>query len=573
MSPAPGALVEIVIPVRNEERDLGPSVRRLRNYLVHRFPLAARITIADNGSDDGTWARARELEEKFGEVRAIRLPQPGRGGALRSIWLASDADICAYMDVDLSTDLNALLPLVAPLVSGHSDMAIGTRLARGARVIRGPRREIISRCYNLLLHAALGTGFSDAQCGFKAIRADKGRVLLPLTTDTGWFFDTELLVLAERAGLRIYEVPVDWIDDADSRVNVVSTASADLRGIVRLGIGLSLGTIKVPVLGDPCPPGRPGRPGGRMARLLRGRPADPAWARPALAGLLLVTALLFMVGLDRNGWGNEFYAAAVQAGTKSWKAFLFGSLDSSNFITVDKPAGFLWVMELSARIFGFNYWSLLIPQALVGVATVGVLYTTVRRWFGAPAAIIAAAVMALAPVATLMFRFDDPDALMTLAITLAGYATTRAIESGRTRWLALAGVFLRAGFLAKMLAAFMVLPALALAYLWAGPPKLGKRIWQLLAAGGALLLTAGWWLAIVLLTPAADRPFVGSSTDNNILNLTFGYNGFGRLTGSGRGGGLGSAAADRAATAAPRAGGAGSPFGGSTGITRLFQAQ
>ena len=157
-------------------------------------------------------------------VRAVRIERPGRGGALRSIWSASDADVYAYMDVDLSTDLNALLPLVAPLLSGHSDVAIGTRLARGARVIRGPKREIISRGYNLLLHASLGTRFSDAQCGFKAIRADAARALLPLTTDTGWFFDTELLVLAERAGLRIHEVPVDWIDDPDSRVNVVATA-------------------------------------------------------------------------------------------------------------------------------------------------------------------------------------------------------------------------------------------------------------------------------------------------------------------------------------------------------------
>jgi glycosyltransferase involved in cell wall biosynthesis len=269
--PAPqGADVEIVVPVRDEERALGPSVRRLHAYLASWFPFAARITIADNGSDDGTWARARELEEEFPEVRAIRLPQPGRGGALRSIWLASDADVCAYMDVDLSTDLNALLPLVAPLVSGHSDVAIGTRLARGARVVRGPRREIISRCYNLLLHATLGTGFSDAQCGFKAIRADRARALLPLTTDTGWFFDTELLVLAERAGLRIHEVPVDWVDDADSRVNLVPTAIADLRGIVRLGTGLIRGTIKVPVLGNRCPPGRPGtgpgRPDGYPAR-------------------------------------------------------------------------------------------------------------------------------------------------------------------------------------------------------------------------------------------------------------------------------------------------------------------
>ena len=240
--------VEIVVPVRNEERDLGPAVRRLRAFLDDSFPFAARITIADNGSTDSTWAQAQELAAEFPLVRAVRIERPGRGGALRTIWAGSDAGIYAYMDVDLSTDLNALLPLVAPLLSGHSDVAIGTRLARGARVIRGPKREIISRCYNLLLHATLGTRFSDAQCGFKAIRADAARVLLPLTTDTGWFFDTELLVLAERAGLRIHEVPVDWIDDADSRVNVVATALADLRGIARLGTGLARGTISVPAL-------------------------------------------------------------------------------------------------------------------------------------------------------------------------------------------------------------------------------------------------------------------------------------------------------------------------------------
>jgi putative flippase GtrA len=257
-----GVQAEIVIPVRNEERDLGPSVRRLHAFLRDEFPFTARITIADNASDDGTWPRALALETELDGVRAVRLERPGRGGALRSVWSHSDAAIFAYMDVDLSTDLNALLPLLAPLLSGHSDVAIGTRLARGARVIRGPRREVISRCYNLLLHASLGTGFSDAQCGFKAIRADAARVLLPLTADTAWFFDTELLVLAERAGLRIAEVPVDWIDDADSRVKLLATALADLRGIVRLGTGLARGTIKVPALGDPSPPGLAGR-GGR----------------------------------------------------------------------------------------------------------------------------------------------------------------------------------------------------------------------------------------------------------------------------------------------------------------------
>jgi putative flippase GtrA len=263
------AQVEIVIPVRDEERDLGPSVRRLDTYLRECLPFTARITIADNGSSDGTWPLAQQLAAELAAVRAVRIGRPGRGGALRAVWLASDAAVVAYMDVDLSTDLNALLPLLAPLVSGHSDVAIGTRLARGARVVRGPRREIISRCYNLLLHATLGTGFSDAQCGFKAIRASAARRLLPLTSDTGWFFDTELLVLAERAGLRIHEVPVDWIDDSDSRVQVIATALADLRGIVRLGTGLARGTIKVPELRDPTPPALHPPPEG--ARTGRGR--------------------------------------------------------------------------------------------------------------------------------------------------------------------------------------------------------------------------------------------------------------------------------------------------------------
>jgi len=315
-----------------------------------------------------------------------------------------------------------------------------------------------------------------------------------------------------------------------------------------------------------------------MAWLLRARPDDPAWARPALLGLLLATALLYIVGLSRSGLANEFYAAAVQAGTKSWKAFLFGSLDSSSFITVDKTPAFLWVMELSARIFGLNYWSLLVPQALEGVATVGVLYTTVRRWFGAAAAIIAGTVMALTPVATLMFRFDNPDALLVLVMTLAAYATTRAIESGRTRWLALAGALLGLGYLTKMLQAFLVLPAFALAYLWAGKPGLGKRIWQLLVGGAALLAAAGWWVAIDLLTPAADRPYIGGSTNNNILQLTFGYNGLSRITGSQGGFGAVGSAGRRLAESAARPGGSaagpggGSPFGGAAGIFRLFQA-
>ena len=187
------------------------------------------------------------------------MEQPGRGRALRAIWSQSDAEVLAYMDVDLSTDLNALLPLVAPLLSGHSDLAIGTRLARGSRVIRGPKRELISRCYNMLLHACMGARFSDAQCGFKAIRREQARALLPLTQDTGWFFDTELLVLAERAGLRIHEIPVDWIDDLDSRVDIVATALADLRGMARLAVGSPAGRSASPGCGGRAAPGGPGR--------------------------------------------------------------------------------------------------------------------------------------------------------------------------------------------------------------------------------------------------------------------------------------------------------------------------
>ena len=235
--------IEIVIPVYNEQHDLAASVRRLHDYLTRSFPLSFRIVIADNASTDNTWAIASALEVELSNVRATYISKKGRGRALHMVWSASTATVVCYMDVDLSTDLAALLPLVAPLLSGHSDVAIGTRLARSSRVIRGPKREIISRCYNVLLRTALATRFSDAQCGFKAIRTDRARELLPMVQDNGWFFDTELLVLAERSGMRIHEVPVDWTDDPDSRVDIVQTALADLRGIARLSRDLARGRL------------------------------------------------------------------------------------------------------------------------------------------------------------------------------------------------------------------------------------------------------------------------------------------------------------------------------------------
>jgi len=299
----------------------------------------------------------------------------------------------------------------------------------------------------------------------------------------------------------------------------------------------------------------------RLERIWRGPADQPRWARPALLGLLALTAVLYLWDLSASGYANSFYAAAVQAGTKSWKAFFFGSLDSGNSITVDKPPASLWLMELSGRIFGFNSWSLLVPQALEGVAAVGLLYSTVRRVTGSAAGLAAGAALALTPAAVLMFRFDNPDALLVLCMVTGAYAVTRALEAGRTRWLVLAGSVIGLAFLTKLLQGFLVLPAFALTYLLAGPVPLRRRIGQVLAGTASVLIAAGWWVLIVQLWPASDRPYVGGSTNDSILELVFGYDGLGRIFGgSGNGGG--------------GAGGAsGSSFGGATGLSRLFSSE
>ncbi|MGH3708624.1 MAG: glycosyltransferase [Pseudonocardiaceae bacterium] len=272
--PALAPIVDIVIPVYNEKKDLESCVRRLHAHLTSGIPYPFQITVADNASTDTTLEVANRLATEFPSVRVVHMPEKGRGRALRAVWSTSDASVLAYMDVDLSTDLAALLPLIAPLVSGHSDLAIGTRLHRGSRVVRGTKRELISRSYNLMLRHTLSTRFSDAQCGFKAIRREVAVQLLPLVEDNGWFFDTELLVLAERSGLRIHEVPVDWIDDPDSRVHIVSTAMADLRGIARLTRAFATGRLPVNDLRAqlgraPLEPATLGVPAGLTGQLVR----------------------------------------------------------------------------------------------------------------------------------------------------------------------------------------------------------------------------------------------------------------------------------------------------------------
>ncbi|MET3805419.1 4-amino-4-deoxy-L-arabinose transferase-like glycosyltransferase [Nakamurella sp. UYEF19] len=268
-----------------------------------------------------------------------------------------------------------------------------------------------------------------------------------------------------------------------------------------------------------------------VQRVWRGGADDPGWARPALFGLLAATAALYLVNLTSSGWANAFYSAAAQAGSVSWKAFFFGSSDAANAITVDKTPGSLWFMALSVRIFGLSSFAILLPQALMGVASVGLLYGTVRRVAGPAAGVLAGAALALTPVAALMFRFNNPDALMVLGLVAAAWAIIRAIEDGKTRWLLWCGAFVGIAFLAKMMQAFLVVPGFGLAYLIAGPPKIGKRLWQLLAALGSMIVAGGWWVAVAMLWPAAERPFIGGSQTNSVLDLLFGYNGFGRLTG------------------------------------------
>jgi 4-amino-4-deoxy-L-arabinose transferase-like glycosyltransferase len=301
--------------------------------------------------------------------------------------------------------------------------------------------------------------------------------------------------------------------------------------------------------------------GARVRRIALGANTAPRWERPSLFGLLVVTGVMYIWNLSASGWANSFYSAAVQAGSTNWEAFFYGSSDAANSITVDKPPASLWLMELSVRLFGLSSFSILLPEALMGVATVAVVYVTVRRSFSARTALLAGGALALTPVAALMFRFNNPDALLVLLMSLAVYFTVRGIQSGKLRWVLWAGAMVGLGFLTKQLQAFVILPALAGIYMVAAPGNWWRRIRYLLAALGAVIVSAGWWVAVVTLVPASMRPYIGGSQTNSFLELTFGYNGFGRLdgseTGSVTGGGGG----------ATTTGG----MWGATGILRMFQ--
>lgn len=360
-------VLEIVIPVYNEERDLGDCVRRLHAFLGSGFPFTARITVADNASTDSTLAVAHSLAAELAGVEVVHLDRKGRGRALRAVWEGSDAEVVAYMDVDLSTDLNALLPLVAPLVSGHSDLAVGTRLATSSRVVRGRKREVISRCYNLILRASLQAKFSDAQCGFKAMRTEVARRVLPLVEDGEWFFDTELLVIAERAGLRIHEVPVDWIDDPDSRVDIIDTARKDLLGVWRVGRGLATGTLpinqlRIAIGREPLVDGVPVGMVGQLVRF-------------GIIGVLSTAAYMLLYLLLQTVAGAQvanFTALLLTAvaNTAANRAFTFGVRGASGAVSHHIQGLlifiFAWLLT-SGSLFSLHRWA---PEASVHVELV-----------------------------------------------------------------------------------------------------------------------------------------------------------------------------------------------------------
>ncbi len=560
------ATLDVVVPCHNEAPTLATNITKLYEYLGSVYPGRFTIAIADSGSTDGTRRIAEDLADGYPAVRVVTQDVKGRGRALKAAWRSSRADIVMYMDEDLSTDLRHIPELVAPLVDGTAALAVGSRRLLGSDVKRSFKREFISRSYIRLLKLTLGIGVSDAQCGFKALRRDAAEQLLPRIHDDAWFFDTELIVKTERAGYGVAEIPVQWVEDKDSRVNLVRTAVDDLKGIDRVR--------------------------REQGKWLTGE-------RLALVSLLVFTAGLYLVNLTVSGYANSFYAASVQAATQSWKALFFGSLDAANFITVDKPPVALWLMGLSGRIFGFSSFSMLLPNALAGIATVYLVYKIVRRWFEPSSALLAGLVMALTPVAALMFRFNNPDSFLTLFLTASVYAFVRAIDAVRARsaigWLSLAGVFTGLAFNTKMMQGLLVLPVLALVYLYAAKPPFLRRLQHLLFAAIPTAIATLWWPVVVALTPAANRPYIGSSTDNNIWNLIFGYNGFGRLLGTGQGmgggrpgggfgGGMGQSLGQGGMGVLPGGAGGfgggpgggggmgpgGSGFGGSTGLLRMF---
>jgi len=534
-------VVEIVVPVLNEEQTLEQNIKTLYQFLEKQNGLRFKITIADNGSTDKTTTIAKKLAKNYTRIQMVRLAEKGRGRALKQVWMNSNVDILSYMDIDLSTSLDDFMPMIKPLIYGDAGVAIGSRLDKKSKTTRGFKRDFISKTYNKIIKILMRTKFSDAQCGFKAIRKDVSEELLPEISDTQWFFDTELLVKAEKFGIPIHEQPVTWVEDTDSRVKIIKTVAEDLKGLLRVKKELKHKTqLNV----------KDRQPVERTTSIIQ---------KFIVGILLLATGVIYLYGATRNGMGNSYYAAAIQAATKNFTAWLFGSLDAANFVSVDKPPLATMMMGLSAQIFGFSNFSMMLPSVLAGVGTVYLVYRIIKRYFSFKSGMIAGVVLAITPVVALMSGFNNPDAILMFCLTASGYYFIKALEKHPLKNLAFSALFSGLAFNTKMLQGLMILPAIYVIYICFAKPNLKKRILHLCFFTILITICSLSWTFLVYFTPETMRPWIGSTNDNNIWSLIFGYNGFGRLLGNSPGNGGG--------------GGGRSGFGGETGIFRMFNSE
>ncbi len=490
--------LDIIIPCHNEAATLSANIQKILQYVDTAYKDEYVLTIVDSGSTDDTLQVAQQLARESKQIRVVRAKQSGRGLALRLAITSSRADVVAYMDEDLSTEISDLQALLAPLTASSKLIAIGGRFHKQSQVKRSWIRRITSVGYSYLSRLFLRIGVKDFQCGFKAMPTTLAKELLPEVQSDRWFFDTELLFVAKRRGVKLQEIPVTWQESGDSRVVVPATIMEFLAGLNRLS--------------------------RQRSKILNVENA-------IILTLVAMMAALLIPTLSSNGWANTYYSAAAQSATQSWKAFLYGGFDAAGFITVDKPPLAIWISALSARVFGFTPFAVLLPHALLGLASLVILYKMVRRYFGTISAIVASLFFLLTPIVVVAFRYNNPDALLTLLLLASLAAFLRSLEKYSPFWLAFTGVMIGLGFMTKMLQALVVLPIFVAIYFAFARRSRLQRLGDIAIAAGAFLVSALWWPILVSLTPAASRPFIGGTANNSIWELILGYNGLNRLTG------------------------------------------
>jgi 4-amino-4-deoxy-L-arabinose transferase-like glycosyltransferase len=519
----PNFSVDIIIPCRNESASLAENIATLIGAADKQLPWKYTITIVDSASEDTTLKVAKKLASKNSMIRIVRVDVPGRGLAIRKAVLSSKATAVAYMDEDLSTNLNSIHALIKPLVKNSRKIVIGSRYHSESTVVRGKKRTLLSIGYSLMARLFLRIGIKDFQCGFKAMHTTTAQKLMSMVQSDEWFFDSELLCRAKDAGYDIQEIPVHWIEEPDSRVNILPTIFEFTRGI---------------------------------DRLTKTRKQKVTPERFVMAGLVFSMSCLLVPAFTMNGWANTYYTMAVQAGQQNWKAFFFGSLDSANFVTLDKPPFAVWVSSLSAKVFGFSSFSILLPHVIAGLVALLLVYITVRRYFGIKAAIVSAVSFMCMPIAIVVFRYNLPDSLMTAMLVASAYTFLRSLEKPAIRWMIGTGILIGFAFNTKMIQALIILPVMGLMYLILSHQKMLLRIRDLSIAGLAFFVSALWWPIAVWLIPAVNRPFIGGTANNSIWELIAGYNGLNRLTGNN--------------WKQPTGELLGAGFGGKVGILRMF---